>query len=108
MLPQSTLQTLKRNLKLGNSPGVDYAPRAKVERDFVALHTVELIPDRNGNGDDVFKASNVKYALDKEDHGYEKGEDEDNYDLFKDEDDEHEYIIIRRKKLREIAPRLDI
>ena len=47
-------------LSTGKDPGVDYAGKMPDERDFVASHSVEKFPDRNGNGDDVFNASNIK------------------------------------------------
>lgn len=48
------------SLSLGDQPGVDYAPKSEDERNFVASHSVELHPDRNGNGDEIFGASKVK------------------------------------------------
>ena len=63
----------------GKDPGVDYAPKAPNEQEFVKLHKTEKHADRNGNGDDVYQATNVKYSLNstKEPrHGYKKGEDE--------------------------------
>ena len=48
---------------------------------FVAKHGMNRIADRNGNGDDVFKASNVKsYERTAVRHGYETGEDEKVYE----------------------------
>jgi hypothetical protein len=47
-------------LTTGKEPGVDYAGKMPDEREFVASHSVEKFPDRNGNGDDVFNASNIK------------------------------------------------
>lgn len=46
-------------LTTGKEPGVDYASKMQDGRDFVALHSVEKIPDRNGNGDDLFNAANI-------------------------------------------------
>ena len=64
----------------GKDPGVDYAPKAKSEQDFVAQHEVEKHEDRVGNGDDVYKGT-TKYALDKEDkHGHKKPKDTKVYD----------------------------
>lgn len=56
-------------LSTGKDPGVDYAGKMPDERDFVASHSVEKFPDRNGNGDDVFNASNIKLA-DVDRHGH--------------------------------------
>ena len=50
--------------KLGDDPGVDYAPKAGDERKFVASRSVEKHEDRVGNGDDVYQGTNVKYSLD--------------------------------------------
>lgn len=55
-VPASTVMALST----GKDPGVDYAGKMPDERDFVASHSVEKFPDRNGNGDDVFNASNIK------------------------------------------------
>jgi hypothetical protein len=47
----------------GSDPGVDYAPKAPNEQEFVKLHKTEKHSDRVGNGDDVYQATNVKSAL---------------------------------------------
>lgn len=40
-------------------------------QEFIDDHEVEYTPDANGNGDDVFKATNIKHAIKKEPkHGY--------------------------------------
>ena len=49
-------------LTTGSQPGVDYAGKMPDERKFVASHSVEMHPDRNGNGDELFKASNIGRA----------------------------------------------
>lgn len=49
----------------GTDPGVDYAPKAKAERDWVAKHKTEKHEDRVGNTDAPYKAS-TKYVLDDE------------------------------------------
>ena len=56
-------------LTTGKEPGVDYAGKMPDEREFVASHSVEKHPDRNGNGDDLFNASNIKQAAVGERHG---------------------------------------
>ena len=73
--------------KLGDDPGVDYAPKAGDERKFVASRTVEKHADRVGNGDDVYQATNVKYVLDKEKkHGKElKQSEKDEFAPVKEE-----------------------
>lgn len=69
----------------GKDPGVDYAPKAKAEQDFVAQHSTEKHEDRVGNGDDVYKGT-TKYALDKEDkHGHKKPVDKKHYDKVAEE-----------------------
>ena len=51
------------------------------EQKFIDKHEVETVPDKNGNGDEVFKASNVKKVeRKKERKGYEPGEDESVYE----------------------------
>lgn len=49
-------------LTTGDNPGVDYADKSKDTRDFFDQHPVQKHEDRVGNGDDVYKASNVKKA----------------------------------------------
>ena len=49
-------------LTTGENPGVDYADKSKDTRDFFDQHPVQKHEDRVGNGDDVYKASNVKKA----------------------------------------------
>lgn len=51
------------------------------EQKFIDKHEVETVADKNGNGDEVFKASNVKKVERKKDRkGYEPGEDESVYE----------------------------
>ena len=83
------------NLTLGSNPGVDYAPVSKGDRDFIAAHSVEMYPDRNGNGDDLFKASNIKMTNPKK-HGNIKPKDailykQTNEAVFNERKDEAEY-----------------
>lgn len=48
---------------------------------FLKLHTPVVTSDANGNGDDVFKASNVKTInRSYERHGYDAGDDKAVYD----------------------------
>jgi hypothetical protein len=66
----------------GTDPGVDYAPKAKVEQDFVAKHKTEKHEDRVGNKDDVYKG-NTEYVLNKASesrHGYKKDDAEKVYE----------------------------
>lgn len=51
-------------------------PRSPDEKRFKDKHVVVKFPDRNGNGDDVFNATNIKKINRKDTrHGYEPGED---------------------------------
>ena len=56
-------------LTLGDNPGVDYAPKAKAERDLVADHEIEKHADRVGNGDDVYKGKTKEAKFDKQKEG---------------------------------------
>jgi len=69
----------------GTRPGVDYASKMKDERDFVAAHDVEEFEDRNGNGSDVFNATNIKHQPDVK-HGHvPKPKDEAQYKMNNEE-----------------------
>ena len=47
-------------------------------QEFIDDHEVNYVPDANGNGDDVFKATNIKHAIKKEPkHGYTAKKSED-------------------------------
>jgi hypothetical protein len=66
------MKTLKQILSTAN-----YAASTPDLENFVAKHEVEKTEDANGNKDDVFQATNVKYVKRKaERHGYDKPEDE--------------------------------
>jgi hypothetical protein len=65
-------------LTLGDNPGVDYAPKAKAERDLVADHEIEKHADRVGNGDDVYKGKTKQVDMKK--HGYKSPSDEKVYE----------------------------
>lgn len=58
-----------------------YRPKPEDEQKFVDKHVTIKHKDRNGNGDDVFNASNIK-TIDrkKEAHGHNPGEDEKVYE----------------------------
>ena len=52
------------------------ATSTKKDDEFLSpQHTVQKHADRNGNGDDVFKGTNVKVVKRAPDHGYDAGED---------------------------------
>lgn len=58
------------------------------EQKFVDKHSVETIADKNGNGDEVFKASTTK-KIERKKHrkGYEPSEDESVYEEIEDLDE---------------------
>jgi hypothetical protein len=61
--------------------GEVYGPDTKDGKAFVHKHVTVKYDDRNGNGDDVFQATNVKTVKRKEErHGYDSGEDEKVYE----------------------------
>ena len=60
-----------------------YAPKSTDELRFKKKHVVQTVDDRNGNKDDVFKATNVKtLERAKERHGYNPDEDEQVYEGY--------------------------
>ena len=62
-----------------------YKPKAPDEQKFVDKHVTIKHKDRNGNGDDVFNATNIKtIERKKEGHGYDSGEDEKVYEEVED------------------------
>ena len=89
------------------------------EQKFIDKHVVAKTADRNGNGDDVFKAANVKKVdRKKERHGYEPGEDEAVYEELKggqkklDKNhngklDSQDFKLLRKKKVAEEADYLE-
>ncbi len=57
-----------------------YAPKNPNELRFVRKHVRVITPDANGNGDDVFKGTNVKSVERQPNHGYNPGQDEKVYE----------------------------
>lgn len=56
-------------------------PKTNDERRFMDKHVVQKHDDRNGNGDDHFRATNVKaYDRSASKHGYNTGEDQKVYE----------------------------
>ena len=56
-------------------------PKTKDEKRFMDKHVVQKKDDANGNGDDVFRASNIKYSdRTPTRHGYNTGEDQKVYE----------------------------
>jgi len=71
-----------------------YAPKSTDELRFKQKHVVQKTDDRNGNKDDVFKATNVKTIERSPDHGYNPDEDEkvyEDYQEYSPFDPENEY-----------------
>lgn len=84
----------------GTDPGVDYAPKSKVEQDFVAKHKTEKHEDRVGNKDDVYKGK-TEYVLDKASesrHGYKKDDAEKVYESLQ---------VLEEATAKQINDRLD-
>ena len=57
-----------------------YVPKTKDEKRFMDKHVVKKTDDVNGNGDDVFRATNVKQHNRTHGHGYNTGEDQKVYE----------------------------
>lgn len=56
-------------------------PKTKDEKRFMDKHVVKKTDDANGNGDDVFRASNINYSdRTPTRHGYNTGEDQKVYE----------------------------
>lgn len=73
----------------------------KDTKKFVDKHIVSKTPDANGNGDDVFKASNVKTVeREKNRQGYDVEKDEEVYEeaLSSEEKKERERVVKGMKK----------
>lgn len=69
-----------------------YKPKPAGEKAFVDKHVTIKHKDANGNGDDVFNASNIKKTdRKKERHGYDAGEDEKVYE------DVNEQVTVTKK-----------
>ena len=68
-------------------------------QEFIDDHDIEMVADRNGNGDDVFKASNVK-AIErkKEKHGYNAKDSEAVNEMSKAQMKKREEIVTGMKK----------
>ena len=90
------------------------------EQKFIDKHVVAKTADRNGNDDELFKGSKVKFADRKKDRkGYNPGEDEEVYEALKGAQhkidankngkvDAHDFHLLRKKKkVAEEAEELD-
>lgn len=83
----STLKGIKKSKVVdgstGKDSGVDYKAKAPDDDKFVAVHKTEDHEDRVGNGDDVYKASKIKYSMDDprmNKFGRKNGKDKDVYE----------------------------
>jgi hypothetical protein len=93
------MKTLKQFLEV-------YEPKSPDEKKFKDKHVTIKHDDRNGNGDDVFQATNVKKAeRKKERHGYEPGEDEKVYEEV--DLDEKTLTPAEMKKREEVAKAIE-
>lgn len=80
------------------------------EQKFIDKHVIAKVADRNGNDDELFKGSKVKFADRKKDRkGYNPGEDEEVYEELKGNQhridankngkvDAHDFHLLRKKK----------
>jgi len=87
-----------------------YRPKSADEQRFVDKHVTVKNKDRNGNGDDVFQATNIKTVDRKKDRkGYNPGEDDKVYEELKGNQhkidankngkvDAHDFHLLRKKK----------
>ena len=58
-----------------------YVPKSKDEKRFMDKHVVKKTEDANGNGDDVFRATNIKaYERGASRHGYDTKKDQEVYE----------------------------
>ncbi len=62
------------------TPGLNI--KSADEKRFADKHVIKKTADRNGNGDDVFNATNVKGVERSPKHGYNPGEDEKVYEAM--------------------------
>lgn len=78
-MEKKTLPALKKKLvsqHKGESGSTSYYPKGGDEQRFMDKHTIEVTDDANGNDDEVFKGTKVKYAdRSAERHGYDSPSD---------------------------------
>lgn len=68
-------------------------------QEFIDDHEIEMLPDRNGNKDDVFKATNVNHSVKKEPkHGYTAKKSEDVNEMSAAQMKKREEIVKSMKK----------
>lgn len=78
MQKTKTLSQLKKTISQhkGETGSTSYYPKGGDEQRFMDKHTIELTDDANGNDDEVFKGTKVKYAdRASERHGYDSPND---------------------------------
>jgi len=85
------MKTLKQLLSKTKPDTRNFAKPTDGLDKFVGKHETEVVADANGNDDEVFKGSKVKYAdRTKERHGYDKPEDEQvNEEVLSEGDESH-------------------
>lgn len=69
-----------KELKVKYNHNDSFAPKSQDEKRFRDKHKVEVTADRNGNKDDVFKATNIKTFDREKEHGYNIGKDVEVYE----------------------------
>ena len=77
-LEKQMISLKELRVKLSSKDG--FAPKSEDEKRFRDKHKVQAHPDRNGNGDEVFKASKVKTYEREKEHGYNVDKDQDVYE----------------------------
>lgn len=99
------MKTLKQILSKEKLNTNNFAHPTKDLENFVAKHEVEKVEDANGNGDEVFKGSNVNYVKRKsERHGYDTPEDEK---IHEEAIEEKKLTRAETKKREEIAQAIE-
>lgn len=85
------MKTLKQLLSKTKPDTRNFAKPTDDLDKFVGKHEIEVVADANGNGDEVFKGSKVKYVdRSSERHGYDKPEDERvNEEVLSEGDESH-------------------
>jgi len=76
------------------TPPAGMGPKEEGGKEFVRKHTISKIADRNGNGDEVFNASNMSSHRDNVNHGYKPGEDQKVYEET--EISEEKFVLIEK------------
>lgn len=78
MQKTKTLSQLKKTISQhkGESGSTSYYPKGGDEQRFMDKHTIEVTDDANGNDDEMFKGTKVKYVnRASEKHGYDSPND---------------------------------